>query len=255
MTTFAYPSLRSLYIEPHRDGLCLSSATGFVVDTVAGPHLITNLHVVTGRHPVTCKVNAIPNELVIYHHKKGCLGEWAARSEPLVSDNWHLWREHPTLGDKAGFVAVPLTNLQDVDLFYVDPVHPWFAEYEDDRSDDFLLGPSDMVSVVGFPFGKSSSGYLPIWVTGFLASELSEDYDRLPIHLIDSRTRPGQSGSPVFAYRSGGAVTTESGTVTVFNGPVAKFLGVYSGRIQNDSDLGMVWKASALAELIQSLGH
>lgn len=255
MTIFAYPSLRSLYIEPHRDGVCLSSATGFVVDTVAGPHLITNLHVVTGRHLVTCKVNAIPDELVIYHHKKGCLGEWVARSEPLVSDNWHLWREHPRLGDKADFVALPLTNLEAVDLYYVDPLHPWHAEHRGDKNGDLLLRPSDMVSVVGFPFGKSSSGYAPIWVTGFLASELSECYQGLPVHLIDSRTRPGQSGSPVFVYRSGGAVPTKPGAVTVFNGPVTKFLGVYSGRINKDSDLGMVWKASALAELIKSIGN
>jgi hypothetical protein len=253
METFAYPSLRSLFIEAHREGVTPAFATGFVVETVKGPHLITNRHVVTGANNITNVVSWIPTKLTIQHHKKGHPGEWVSRVELLVVDNVNKWCEHPSLGCKADFVAVPLTNLEDVELYFIDPLHPWYSESDSERNMDFLLNPSDIVSIVGFPFGKSSSGYIPIWVTGFLASELGESFEGLPIHLIDSRTRPGQSGSPVFAYRSGGAVPTANGTATIFSGPVAKFIGVYSGRINENSDLGRVWKTAALAELVQAI--
>ncbi len=38
-----------------------------------------------------------------------------------------------------------------------------------------------------------------------------------------------------------------------FNGPVSKFIGIYSGRINSESDIGIVWKASAIQKLVQSL--
>ena len=77
----------------------------------------------------------------------------------------------------------------------------------------------------------------------------------LPIFLIDCRARPGQSGSPVVAYRSGGSVVLEDGTtVVVSGGPVHRFFGIYSGRINEKSDLGLVWKAQAIRELVDSIG-
>ena len=253
MNNLAYPSLRALYIEAHRNGVPPAPATGFVIETKKGPHLITNRHVVTGAHNIARTVSWIPTELKIQHHKKGHLGQWVSRVEQLVVENVNQWHEHPVLGDEADFVALPLTQLDEVDLYSVDPVNPWYAEVDGDKGMDFLLSPSDMVSIVGFPFGKSSSGYVPIWVTGFLASELSENFEGLPVQLIDSRTRPGQSGSPVFAYRSGGPVPTEKGVATIFSGPVAKLLGVYSGRINEQSDLGRVWKVSVLADLVHAI--
>lgn len=255
MDNFSYPSLRSLFIEAQRETGLSAQATGFVVQTEKGPHLITNRHVVTGADNITHAVSWIPTQLKIYHHRKGYLGQWSPKVEPLVKDNVNQWIEHPLLSDKADFVALPLTNLTDIELYCVTPEAPWFSEAEGDKGQEFMLGPSDMVSIVGFPFGKSSSGHVPIWVTGFIASELSENYNELPIQLIDSRTRPGQSGSPVFAYRAGGALPTAKGTSTIFNGPVAKFLGIYSGRINMESDIGMVWKSSALADLVDHINR
>jgi hypothetical protein len=39
----------------------------------------------------------------------------------------------------------------------------------------------------------------------------------------------------------------------VHNKPVTRFLGIYSGRINKDSDIGIVWKAEAIRELIESV--
>jgi hypothetical protein len=109
------------------------------------------------------------------------------------------------------------------------------------------------VSVVGFPFGKTGGGSLGIWATGFMASEPSVDYDGLPVFLIDCRSRQGQSGSPVIAYRSGGMVAMADGGSAAFSGAVCRFLGIYSGRINAESDLGIVWKASAIKELVDDI--
>ncbi len=45
----------------------------------------------------------------------------------------------------------------------------------------------------------------------------------------------------------------KDGNPAIFTGQVTKFLGIYSGRINRESDLGIVWKVSAIAELIEIL--
>ena len=47
-----------------------------------------------------------------------------------------------------------------------------------------------------------------------------------------------------------GGYTDEQGNQTL-GGPIAeRFVGVYSGRINDESDLGRVWKAQALVEIL-----
>ena len=142
--------------------------------------------------------------------------------------------EHPTLGSRGDLVALPLTKLDDVQLYAYDFEGP---------GHDIAVGPTSVVSVVGFPFGKAAGGALAIWATGFIASETDVDYNRLPLFFIDCRTRPGQSGSPVIAYRElGQTVALEDGATVVYDQAVWRLLGIYSGRINEQSDLGLVWR-------------
>lgn len=249
MSSIAKPSYQSLLIEMHFNGQKLSTGTAFVVNTpTKGPHLITNRHNVTGRNQETgeclSKTQGIPSDIVVVHNRKVQLGQWVKRTEPLYMNDEPRWVEHPTLGSKADFVALKLTDLSDVELFPYDPMN---------TGPTILLGPADPVSVIGFPFGRTAGGSYGVWATGFLASEPEVDFDNFPIQLIDCRTRQGQSGSPVVAYRGGGEVATAVGTFTIFNEPVERFIGIYSGRINAESDIGMVWKASAIAQLVQTL--
>jgi hypothetical protein len=154
------------------------------------------------------------------------------------------WIEHPTLMAKADFVALPLTNTTGVDLYTYDPSHP--------GGDEMKIGPTSVVSVVGFPFGLSGGASLAIWATGFIASEPDTDFENLPTFLIDCRTRKGQSGSPVIAYRYGSA-DHRAGGIIAYEKPSTRFLGIYSGRVNPDADLGIVWKAAAIAELVASI--
>jgi Trypsin-like peptidase domain len=248
MQMIARPSIQSLLLQMQFDGQALSTATGFVALAKSGrPMLITNRHNVTGRHQETnaplSKTGGVPNEVVIVHNRKGALGQWLTRTEKLYAGSAPLWFEHPLLGARADFVALPLTDLTDVDL------HPYETE---DSGPKILVGPADTVSVVGFPFGITAGGAFAVWATGFLASEPIVNFADLPVQLIDCRSRPGQSGSPVIAYRAGGSVAMENGDTSIFTGPVQRLLGVYSGRINDESDLGIVWKADAIAQLLRS---
>ena len=173
------------------------------------------------------------------------MGVWVHLAEPLFDGGGHpLWIEHPKLGPRADIVALPLTQTDDVQFYPHNPAEP---------GADIAVGPADAVSVVGFPFGIAAGGALAVWATGFMASEPEVNYESLPIFLIDCRSRPGQSGSPVIAHRSGGAVSLTDGSTAIYTGAVHRFLGIYSGRINTESDIGLVWKASAIAELLASI--
>ena len=153
-----------------------------------------------------------------------------------------MWVEHPHLNEKADFVAVPLTQLNQVNLIF----------YELQGQPDIKIRVSDVISVVGFPFGKKIEG-TAVWATGFIASEPDINYENLPVFLIDCRSRKGQSGSAVIAHRNDGTYSDSHGNQILAGKVATKFLGIYSGRINDESDLGMVWKSSAIAELLQSI--
>ena len=241
------PLVQSLFIKMRNAGKPLATGTGFVVELPTGPVLVTNWHNLAGRNSLAAQplsaTGALPDEVMILHNKASHLGQWVQRSEALYQEGQILWNEHPTLGSRADMVALPLTALDEVEL----------CPYDITSGPSTVVGPADPVSVVGFPFGWQAAGSLEVWATGFVASESDVNFDDLPTTLIDCRTRPGQSGSAFIAYRSGGTVAMAGGGTTVFARPVSKFLGLYSDRINQESDLGIVWKASTIAALVESV--
>lgn len=243
----ARPSVASLPLEPRCQGQGLSTATGFVIEREGRSYLITNWHVVAGRRPDTGQIlsqtGGVPDELLVVHNQAGTLGTWVPKIEPLYdADGNARWREHPVHGRKVDVVAFELTEVDGVDTYSHDP---WAT------GPALAIGVSRPLSIVGFPFGITGGGGLGIWVQGTVATEPDIDFNGLPCFLIDSRTRPGQSGSPVIAYHAGGAAAMEDGSTAVFTGPIERFFGVYSGRISDQSDLGFVWKSEAVRTIIE----
>ncbi len=251
--TVEIPTLKSLFIEMYFGETLLSSGTAFLLAKDQQSHcaLVTNRHNVTGRNQETgqclSKTGAIPDHVIIHFHKNGGeIGEWLPIRLPLYrSDGSPFWIEHPTLKEKADVVALNLKWGSDVSKF------PYYLDTEHDRA-GIIVSPAEPVSVIGFPFGLSSAGKFPIWATGFLAQELSHITPENPVFLIDCRTRKGQSGSAVIAYRSSGSRKIKDGRVvsTVSPNKEWEFLGIYSGRVNNESDLGRVWHVSLLNELL-----
>ncbi|WP_214816620.1 serine protease [Exiguobacterium sp. s59] len=247
---FRMESVKSLLIKMYYNESYLSSATAFIATSPSGPVLLTNRHNVTGKNNITgdclSKRGAVPNKIKIYHNKVDELGSNIAKVENLYRDidslDEPLWIEHPEWNSSVDFVALKLTSLEDVELY----------PYNLDEGNHMIIGVAETVSVVGFPFGIEVGSNTAIWATGFIASEPELDYRNLPLFLIDCRSRQGQSGSAVVAYRPSGNFNMPGG-YAITGGPMTKFLGIYSGRINSESDIGLVWKASAIKELVNSI--
>ena len=81
--------------------------------------------------------------------------------------------------------------------------------------------------------------------------------NNLPAFLIDSKTRQGQSGSPVIYYSESGFdphyKDGENIGKAVWGCPFMREVGIYSGRINKDSDLGYVWKWEVIKEILDSI--
>lgn len=247
------PTLKSLLIEICFGDTVLGTGTAFLAANNGESHcaLITNRHNVTGRHQDTgdCLNSnaAIPDNIRIYFHKNAERpGEWKKIQLPLYrADHSPYWYEHSTLGAKADVVALNVKWGDDVTKY------PYYLETELDRF-GIEVGPAEPVSVIGFPFGYTTLEHFPVWATGFLAQELSLITPDNPTFLIDCRARQGQSGSPVIAYRVGNYRKRSGSRLSsvLAPQPVWEFLGIYSARLNQESDLGRVWHVSAIADVL-----
>jgi len=249
------PSLKSFYIEMHSENACIASATAFAVKYKDKKVLLTNRHNVTGRNndtnemlgpttPVTLNATFPLNKL----SETGEI-QWKVVNLQLYDNAKPNWIEHPVLGSKADFVGLPLT-----DLFPEVEILSYEISELDPVSISFRHSPSDRLNIIGFPFGTKIGGSLPIWATGFIASEPLFNFRDLPLFLIDIRARKGQSGSPVISYlRPFENIVDNGGKTISFNTPIIELMGIYSGRINSESDLGIVWKSEAILELVKSI--
>jgi hypothetical protein len=226
----------------------LGSATGFVVSLDGVSMLITNRHVVTGRRQTDGEIlsdhGVTPTHLDIRHLRSGALVDWTTRRVPLYENGQPCWTEHPVFGSRADIVALPLSVDGGLQLL----PHSLEARPDNQTAD---LSPTTDVSIVGYPFGRTGSGDLAIWTRGVVASEPALAFEGLPVFLVDSRTRKGQSGSPVIVEQIGGFLMMRTGMSTAI-GEHTELVGVYSGRINEESDIGMVWNLRALREVVQA---
>jgi hypothetical protein len=231
-------------------------ATGFVMATPAGrPVLMTARHNVTGRHQQTGErlVDIEPHEIAIALRTQVAAGNMIMMQKPaprvrvLLRDQNSfapLWSEHPLLGATADVVAVPISS--DI---------PWVLTAEGQC--DMKVGPSTRLSIVGFPFATSlpTMRESATWSTAFVASEPTENFSGQPVFLVDCRARTGQSGSPVYRFaRAWEHFETTNGWAQQAPSP-ARLLGLYSGRISHDSDLGRVWKYEVIHQLLEAIDN
>lgn len=226
----------------------LSVGTGFVWQQAANFFLITNWHVLTGRDPFTQKhlstTAAEPDRVNVWWNQKGSLGRKFAMELPIRDGSEKpLWLVHPRYGNQVDVVALPVSAPTQAEMYPINQM----------PADDLLLQVGVDVFILGYPFGVSSGGLLPIWKRGSIASEPQIIDPARPVILVDSASRPGMSGSPVIR-RSWNTHSLEDGG-TVMNGAAAtRLVGVYSGRLgtsdPNDPQLGLTWPIAFVAEII-----
>ncbi|MFK2822754.1 hypothetical protein ACH5BK_07215 [Arcobacter sp. YIC-80] len=244
-------SFRSFFIEMKFNDILLATGTAFFCQYNEHFLLFTNKHNVTGKNSLNGELlsnkGAIPNSITLT--LPNMLNEDEMKSEgrvnvkiPLYTDDSmskHLWIEHPN--EKVDVVGIVCDPSEHINIEKIV-----FQITNEER--DISIG--QKINVIGYPFGLSADRF-PLWLTGYLSSEPNIDFDNLPLMLIDCRTRKGQSGSPVIQSIKKGELIENKGRTYKVLKESTYFLGIYSGRINNDSDIGRVWKRIVLKEIIE----
>lgn len=180
------------------------------------------------------------------------------------------WFEHPTLGSNCDVVAIPIV---------VPDVVPSFMHNSANLISRYKIPvlPGCVVFIIGFPQNLSVGFGLPIWKSGFIASEPHYDVSlggnlaptgglqqglNIPAFFVDSLTRSGMSGSPVFASYTGTWDTTDpyraidpdspdfwSRSDVALGASAMAFVGIYSGRVPSkemEAALGICWREDVI---------
>ena len=254
------------------------AASGVITSRHGRLWLVTAAHVLTGRHSESGRMldevgGAVPKHLAIRlpHESKYDAHYWI--QQPLYSARGQpRWREHP-LGPRVDVAALPLTSRthfldpktlkphRPKDQFgemhapakfitsqVIRPELPWELDVP---LGQISLDVTDDLHVVGFPFGLTGGAGLAIWTHAFIATEIQFNHDDLPMFLVDARTRKGQSGGPVIFFSRSGMFPTRDGVDSGLGSNLMRFMGVYSGRIRDDSDLGRVFRRDAVLDVLE----
>ncbi|MCK5131793.1 MAG: trypsin-like peptidase domain-containing protein [Candidatus Sabulitectum sp.] len=230
-------SLQSLYLNVVTDGQYVFSGTGFLVEHDSRIYLVTNQHVFTGieffNNTPLAPDSSKPVELHLWFH--GPLpGEWIVGVESLynedVSPRWITHRY-----ENADAAVLPLENIPHGALIHTLSLSQ--------AETDLTVMPGITLYIIGFPYGRASTGKMPIWKTAHLASEYDLDVEGARAFLVDATTREGMSGAPVvlrsFECSSGENVST-------------RFMGIYSAQYL-DAEIGIVWRPEIITEILQSI--
>ena len=244
-------SYASYYVEQLYQGQVMGTATCFFVKRHDTTYLITNWHVVTGKHPRTLAIEhpqgVCPDQMKVEVFKDQDNVERADFFVDLYAKGGTpLWREHPIHRQNVDVVAIEVVIPDGLAISYVeDCIEPFNEKTQ--------AGIADDVFVVGYPFGLSVADKFPIWKRASVASEPILDAEGLPLIYVDTATRSGMSGSPV-VYRQRRGISVINKEKQHFSRFFMSFVGVYSGRIGENKDftvqLGKVWKASVIDEII-----
>lgn len=245
----------------------LGIGTGFIYEYSAEHYLITNWHNVTGRDPRDKKPSlwngGIPNKMRFSFPRYLPLSSNGKDVTDFPEGTYHAfwhsvcvslykdddcdiprWFEHSAYREKVDLVAIPF----DIALTDILPANDASLALE-----DIPLLPTLDVYVLGFPQGLTGGSRFSVWKRGSIATEPHVDIGGLPKLLIDTATRKGMSGSPVYAEVQG--LPTLSGETNAAKlGKRRKFIGVYSGRIGDgefQAQLGIVRKERVIEEVIK----
>lgn len=232
-------------LEMRFNDTALSVGTCFFWESNGDRYLVTNWHNASGINPLTGKhlseTLAEPNKLSFdlwFNQDSNKRGHaWL----PLEDKDGPLWLEHPTHGRAVDVVCIKLTP----------EIAPHVFPINNCPQKALAVGISDDVFILGYPMGVGVQR-LPIWKRASVASEPDIDVDGFPKLLVDTASAKGMSGSPVIRRATAGQ--TDDGSYSMFDGPVSRFVGIYSGRLTTgnslDAQLGIVWKASVIDDII-----
>ena len=277
------PKTRSTYSQcpfqvlvVDKAGNYLSTATAFHFVLNEEWFLITNRHVVSGRDSFTDEsLGGEPMKLVLklasYVRREEGVFAVAPHDLSLYEGETPVWLEHPDAGPKCDVVAIRVERPAGCPDFMHNAANKI-------SKDNLPISPGRSVFIIGFPQSISVGYGLPLWKSGYIASEHEYDVDlngeawefggmrnamRVPAFFVDAQTRKGMSGSPVFARYSGpwdmvdpyatlnfDAAGFWDRDDVVLSGEGTQFVGCYSCRIVGKSEteaaLGLCWREDVI---------
>lgn len=279
----------------------LSIGTGFLYEREGQMYIITAWHNVTGRNAESLELlsrrGATPNNILVGLALSTSTG-MAFRVSievPLVDEEKSLFFVHPRGFPKVDVVAIPLDTTVphrmlgsihdgrqiDIPMYLVGergpgvttrlcPVQDFVLRRVDITRDWFAgVDVTDELYIPGYPKNVQDSFGQPVWKRATIASSIQLGWNREPKFLVDSASRSGMSGAPVFYYNTSGRIQIQ-GHSFQSSAPAAILAGVYVGRIGNgdspagddgrdavaghpsdlDAQLGIVWRADVIEEII-----
>ena len=287
--------IRSTYSQsPFQIYICddsgvISTGTAFLYRDSDESFLVTNWHNVSGKHFLSKEpLSQNPLTARFPTHIKAKLSTYVdgdnvpAGSFTTVAHRINiydppthqpLWYEHPILGSECDVIALPFPKPD----YVPECMHNHANKIS---STKIPVKPGNTVFIIGYPKSISIGFGLPIWKSGFIASEphydvtidgeISEmgglsDGKNLPAFFIDSLTREGLSGSPVFSSFFGMWDMTDpykdpdpnssdfwSRNDVAIGGNATQFVGIYSGRLRDKEDksaLGLCWREETIIDV------
>lgn len=266
------------------DGI-ISTGTAFYFMHNQEWFLITNWHNISGRNFLTksplSKNGRFPTYLkakISSYVSKGSKPQdnqftTVSKRVEIYANYQPVWFEHPEIKSNCDVVAIPLERPSCCPEF----MHNAANKISTTR---IPIEPGNTVFIIGFPSSISVAFGLPVWKSGYIASEphypvtiggaLSEvgglqNGIQLPAFYIDSQTREGMSGSPVFASYTGcwdhadpyAPLNFEdpnfwSRNDVTMSGRGTEFVGCYSGRIglkEDGAALGLCWGTKTIQSI------
>ena len=213
--------------------------------------IVTAWHNLSGTHPESRRslssTGGRPDTIKV-HTSTASTGIRVVITQRLYDDLGNAnWLVHPDIGDQVDIAVLQLgISLPEASLAMPlnDIVEQPIAA---------LVGADAFI--VGYPKAIDELG-LPIWKRASIASEpqLCNDQAGPRRLLVDSASREGMSGAPVY-LRSIGSYMNDQGTFVIGAAVANKFIGVYTGRLavrdELDAQLGIVWPAS----LVETIGQ
>lgn len=254
----------------------LGAGTGFFYEHEGQSFLITNWHVITGISPsektAMNQHGRTPEHFQVKFftlHPDGVHTATVAQQVEIHDADGPKWYEHPDLGSDCDVVALPLERPSSCPQSYHTPANRIYPKR-------IPVRPGNTVFVVGYPLALSVGPGFPLLKSGYIASEPTmgvriggelslvgglAGVPDLPAFFLDSQTRSGMSGSPVFAHYTGiwnshdlYTASDESGNFPLTDrtafGEGREFVGCYSGRAMGSSEheaaLGLCWNVNAI---------
>ncbi|WP_080693445.1 trypsin-like peptidase domain-containing protein [Pseudomonas chlororaphis] len=259
-----------------------STGSAFFYEFKSELYLITNWHNLSGRHFLTKEPLSgrfpthIDIKLATYvSHENGDRYAFTAVAHKLeiYQDCKPIWFVHPEIGEQCDVVAIKILRPAGcAENFHLPVNHISRLKIP--------VKPGNTAFVIGFPSSLSTGFGLPLWKSGFIASEphfgitsggqpspiggLANGID-LPAFFLDTQTRQGMSGAPVFCSFIGTWNVNDPYEEIDVSSPgfwdrddVAmnesrmEFIGCYSGRIGRDEEgaaLGICWGVEVIEKI------